>query len=162
MSIDWFGEGIDPTSLPKSLQAAHAYWVSLAGDGGLPTRDHFNPLALSDDIQSHVAIFEVASPSGEARGNVRLAGAAVIAFYGAGLGSQSLRELVHEPRRDLVDDLSEIFADGGGHLPILARIDRPRLKPDSTLHVLILPLREEPGRSRLVAAVYHFDKAGTV
>lgn len=159
MSSDWYSAGIDPQVLPEGLRAVLDHWRAAADDRANPFAGDVGLLSLPDRLLDRVAIVEMANPPGSGQGRFRLAGSAVIDFYGADIAHAPLRELVAESREDLVEDVAQLFVDEDTRLPVFLQVDRPDRRPDIRLSALILPLRRRPDGPRLLLVAYDFAPA---
>lgn len=155
MSSDWYSAGVDPQVLPETLRQVLELWRAAAAKADVnPLPDAINLLALPDALLDGIALVEMANPPGSGQGRFRLAGRAVIDFYGADLARAPLRELVAESREDLVEDVAQLFLDEDTRLPVFMQVDRPERRPDSLVSVLVLPLRRQADGPRLLLLAY--------
>lgn len=156
MSSDWYSAGVDPQILPEELRAVLELWRAAGGAVANPQAHEIGLLSLPDPLLDRVALVEMADPPGSGQGRFRLAGSAVIDFYGADLGRAPLRELVAEAREDLVEDVAQLFVDEDSRLPVFLQVERPERRPDCRVSLLILPLGRVGDGPRLLLLGYEF------
>jgi hypothetical protein len=153
MAIDWFSTAFDPTSLPKGLRAVYQYWLSRAGDDGLPAVNKFNLLELASDLLPNIAIVDMGPPSEAGSGRYLIVGSNVVSLFQDRVGSGKFSEVLAENRKPLIEDLSEQMA--AERRPIYVRFeDTTDQGIEFHINMLILPLALEEAGSNLIVVVY--------